>query len=172
MTSITGRSSKHGRGFTLIELILVLAIMGVGLAMVAPSLRGLWRGAELRDTALHIAALTRWARTRAAIDAQVYTLRFEPQQGFYRLETLTAQGSLPVLSEFGRPFTIPDGRRVEVTVAPGGETNNIHFFPNGRTDGMRVLIAADDGEQLELVARSATEDFVLRGEDEAEGLIP
>ena len=30
--------------------------------------------------------------------------------------------------------------RVQVAVAPGAEQNCIRFYPNGRTDGMRILL--------------------------------
>jgi general secretion pathway protein H len=162
MTSTTGRSSDRGiRGFTLLELILVMLILCISMAVVAPSLRGFLQGAKSRDGALQVLALTRWARAQAASTARVHCLRFDPQAETFHLEVMGFQGYEPVLSGFGRIFTLPEGCLVSVTVAPGSQPNCIRFYPNGRTDGLRILMTGPGTEEAQLVAPSPVEDFRL-----------
>jgi prepilin-type N-terminal cleavage/methylation domain-containing protein len=169
MTSTTGRSSrKRDPGFTLLELIMVMVIVCIALAIAAPSLRDFWRGSQTRNHALQILALTRWARSEAETSATILCLRFDVGEGTYRLETWGILGAAPVTSEFGRTFELPEGCTVQVLVAPGAEPNCIRFYPDGRTDGVRILLQGQ-GDDQDLTVRSPTEDFELRGGEEEVG---
>src|SRR5947207_6133930 len=69
---------RHRRGFTLLELVVVMLILTVMLAMVAPSLSGFGRGRQAEQAAANILALSRWAREQAISDGRVYRLNFSP----------------------------------------------------------------------------------------------
>jgi prepilin-type N-terminal cleavage/methylation domain-containing protein len=165
MTSTTGHSNKRPRGFTLLELIVVMLILCISLATVAPTLRGFWDGGQLRNSALQILALTRWARTQAVTSTRVHALRFDPGERTYRLEAAEGLTFLPIPSDFGRLFTAPEEYEIEVTVVPGAERNCIRFYPDGRSDGIRIRIIAPENGEIRLEARSPTEQFVLIGDE-------
>ena len=92
-------------GFTLVELLVVLVLMGLAAALVAPALFP-ERGAEQRD----FAALVEAARDAAARRAEVVSLHLE-QSGEWRLEGAASpeQGAIAAgrLAGFpGPPFTL------------------------------------------------------------------
>lgn len=149
---------------------MVMVIVCIALASAAPALRDFWRGSRTRDEALQIMALTRWARSQSVAQARVHGLRFDPGAGTYRLETSDGLGTSPLLTEFGRTFVLPEDCRVEVTVTPGAEPNCIRFYPNGRSDGVRIRLSGPGTEEHEVAAPSPTEDFELRGDGEEAGM--
>ena len=69
MTLRTGKhrnaNRRQGRGFTLIELILVMAIMLVVLAVASPALSNFFRGRTLDSEARKMLSMTRYGQERA-----------------------------------------------------------------------------------------------------------
>ena len=64
--SRTRSADARGRGgFTLIELILVMAVLAIVLAIIAPSLGNFFRGRTLDSEARRFVSLTRYAESRA-----------------------------------------------------------------------------------------------------------
>jgi general secretion pathway protein H len=166
MTSTTGHSNKsRPLGFTLLELIVVMSIVCISLATVAPVLRGFWEGGQLRNQALQILALTKWARTQAVTTAKVHALRFDTGERTYRLEIAEGLMYVPVTSDMGRTFVAPEEYELEVTVIPGGERNCIRFYPDGRSDGIRIRVISPGNELIVLETRSPTSPFVLLGDE-------
>lgn len=89
MTSRTGpRTSAerpHRRGFTLIELILVMSLLVIVIALVAPSLGNFFRGRNLDSETRRFLALTRYARSRAVSEGVPMLLWLDPSQRAYGL---------------------------------------------------------------------------------------
>ncbi len=65
------------RGFTLIELMIVLAIMGVVIAFVGPRVAGGLMGMNTRTAALQTAAMLRYARSKAVNTGCAYHVIFD-----------------------------------------------------------------------------------------------
>ncbi len=160
------------RGFTLLELVLVLAIIGTVLAMAAPSLRGWSQGSRLRDAADGFVAITRLARTQAVATCQPHRICIDPATCQYHLLVQQGQEFVPVASSLGGPFDLPDAYRIELTAGPtaagaawGAATSPqsggtcIDFSPTGRTQPARVRIISDQGEMIEIECASPAEMF-------------
>ena len=105
-----GAFPPHGaRGFTLLELVLVMLIICTMLAMAAPSLRGFLSSRQAGEAAGQIVALTRFARSKAAVEGRSYRLNLDASQRTYWL-TIEDGGSFRRLAnEFGRTFSLPEG---------------------------------------------------------------
>lgn len=71
--------------FTLIELVLVLAILSTVLAVAAPSLARFFRGRNLDSEAYRLVALSRYGQTRAAAEGVPMLLWFEDKLQRYGL---------------------------------------------------------------------------------------
>lgn len=65
------------RGFTLIEFMIVLAIMGVFIAFVGPRVAGGLMGLDTRKAALQTAAMLRYARSKAVNTGCRYHVIFD-----------------------------------------------------------------------------------------------
>jgi prepilin-type N-terminal cleavage/methylation domain-containing protein len=158
-------SSVGDRGFTLVEIIVVVVIVSVLTAMAVPRLSGRSGPAELRAAARDLLCVARYARDFAATRRCECRLEIDPAQGrylvtaeidpnspgeFYRLRSLAVRPrKLPPSVRFGRV-------RVSGTATELAEADHIAFRPDGRcdaalveiTDGRRVYtlsVAADTG---------------------------
>ncbi len=91
MTLPTGlkrtKSSKAAKpcAFTLIELILVMAILLIVLSISAPSLSGFFRGRTLDSEARRMVSLTRYGQSRAVSEGSPMMLWFDKDERTYGL---------------------------------------------------------------------------------------
>jgi type II secretion system protein H len=82
----TGTTTRRIRaGFTLIELILVMALLAVVLAVSAPSLSRFFKGRSLDSEARRFMALTRAAQSRAVSEGVPMVLWLETKSRAYGL---------------------------------------------------------------------------------------
>ncbi len=118
-------------GFTLLEMLVVILLIGIAAAAVAVSVtRGL-DAARVRAAGTDLAAALRYTRTQAIVHAEpeVFTLDV-------RARSYTAPGK--------SPRTLPRHMRLRVTSAAGdqreGHVARIRFFPDGSSTGGHVVL--------------------------------
>ena len=84
---LTGARMRSPRAaFTLIELILVMAMLMIVLSVAAPSLSNFFRGRSLDSEARRFVSLTRYGQSRAVAEAAPMDLWIDTTQGGYGLE--------------------------------------------------------------------------------------
>lgn len=85
---IFARSSRvhASRGFTLVELILVMALLVIAVSVVAPNLSGFFRGRTLKGEARQLTALIHQGQSRAVSGGVPMVLWFDPTEQKYGLE--------------------------------------------------------------------------------------
>jgi type II secretion system protein H len=155
-------------GFTLLELILVMGVICVTLALSAPSLSNWNRGSQKRDAVDQIVALTRYARTQAVTNAQVYRLNVEKQSGRYWLTMQDGQEFVQLGNDMGQMFSIPDGSRLELSQEEGPAMDFVEFYPSGRTQVSRLRLTNNVGEVTQIECAMPTEGFqVVAGQVQA-----
>src|SRR5580765_5309710 len=87
MTLPTGKpTDAEAPAFTLIELILVMAMLMIVLAVAAPSLSNFFRGRTLDSEARRFISLARYGQSRAVAEAAPMDLWIDTRQGAYGLE--------------------------------------------------------------------------------------
>src|SRR5207244_2945716 len=119
--------------FTLLELILVMVIICTALAMAAPSLNGWARGSKMRDAVDQFVALTQFARTQAVSTATVHRLQVDGGARTYYVLVQDGEQFVPLNTEMGRQFPLPDEFSLKATDATGQNRDFIDFYPTGRT---------------------------------------
>lgn len=135
-------AGKGDDGFSLLELILVLLLIGVSMMIVLPNIQKGLEDREVRLSALRLAAAARDLRSRALSDGQAKQLEISLAENNYRVARL-AEVRLP-----------PEVRFVSID---GGETldrgsKRFYFFPNGSSlDGKIVL--ADEQKSISYLVR-------------------
>jgi prepilin-type N-terminal cleavage/methylation domain-containing protein len=80
--------TPNSRGFTLIELAMVIIVLGVMISLVIPTF-GEITGSDLRRSARHLTGMIRFLRDESEATKTVYRLRFDVSGGHYWAEALT-----------------------------------------------------------------------------------
>jgi len=112
---MTYGARRQSRGFTLLELVLVLLILCIAAATAAPSLVGWGRASTVRDAGDQFLAVARWARTQALADSTIYRLNVDSREGTYWVTMQDGMNYVKPGSEFGRVFRVPDGFSIAMT---------------------------------------------------------
>ena len=126
---------RAARGFTLLELILVLALMALASGMAAAALSGGFDGMRLRSAAKEIAAQLRFTRAQAIATGEAQRFTIDP--GAHRWTAPKQRdGELP--KQLRVAFL--GAREVQPSAGEGA----IVFFPDGASTGGRVQLQLDD----------------------------
>lgn len=154
------RSSQSS--FTLLELVLVLMIISLSLALVAPSLRGWSAGSRLRDAGDQFLAVARWARAQAVAESQVYRLNVDSSSGRYWLTVQNGMEFVSTGTSLGQMYALPTGLNIAMNEPLSGQPLSVvDFFPTGRTQPAHVRISSDDGFAVNIVCPTPAEGFAL-----------
>lgn len=135
MTTRGVRITSRPRGFTLVELLVVMVIVALVLALVGTSLSRSVTGAEMRTAARKVAANLRYTRTQAILQKaeQVFMVDAENR-------TFQAPDREPV--------ELPEGMRVALTTARSELTaenvGGIRFYPDGGSTGGYIELESDN----------------------------
>jgi type II secretion system protein H len=124
-----GDAKGFSRGFTLIELILVMAILTIAVAITAPALANFFRGRSLDSEARRLLALTRQGQSRAVSEGVPMELWFDTAQNIFGLE---AEPSYEEVDTHAVTYQLQD-MQVEVVNAPAA-------------GGMTTGVATDEGD--------------------------
>jgi prepilin-type N-terminal cleavage/methylation domain-containing protein len=118
------RSSRPSStsAFTLLELILVMAIIAIVAAAIIPSFRAFALGRTSSNTATDIIGLANYARTQAAAEGRTYRLNFDPASGEFWLTAQAGGMFIPPSNDFGDHYRVADGMHMDVVVNPQATT--------------------------------------------------
>lgn len=139
MTSPTGnrRSNlRRARAFTLVELMLVMAILIMVVALVTPMLSNFFAGRTLDSEARRVLSLTRYGQSRAVSEGVPMMLWVDPRNGTYGLEQeqgYTDGDPKAVDFKLGKDLKIDVAKGVKTTGA-GTKALAIHFSPDGTVE--------------------------------------
>jgi general secretion pathway protein H len=124
----------HKRGFTLLELMIVIAILGITLGYVAPRIQGSLFASSMDEATRGISAMIRYSRSLAIKEHKYYFLRFDISDsriGIYpRPETtgeqplMLKQKRLPEGVEFSGIKSVYQSKKeqgeMDLTITPQG----------------------------------------------------
>lgn len=147
------------RGFTLLELVMVLMLIAIVLAAAAPSLRGWNRGQRLDNAAQQLLSATRWARSQAIATASPHRIEFTGSG--WNVTRLDAGSYVPATGEFALETLLPEGFYLDCVRQDESGAAVIDFHPNGRLTPATLTITAEWGESAVIASTAAAESFRL-----------
>lgn len=131
--------SRH-RGFTLVEILVVMVIMVLAYAMTAPMISAGVSGAELKAAARQIAAGLRKARSEAVVRKNEIALTVDVERRQFGL------------SGDKRTYRFPEEIEVSLFTAQSelmdAKTGAIRFYPDGSSTGGRVTLSRGERKYL------------------------
>jgi general secretion pathway protein H len=123
-------------GFTLLELLVVLALAALLLAVAPPLITAALPGAELKSSARRVAAGLRLAREEAIRSGGDVAFTLDVENRFFEIDGGFRRASLP------------RGLVLEITAAESemrdGQVGSVRFYPDGSSTGGRVVLALGD----------------------------
>lgn len=125
------RGATRDRGFTLIEMLVVIVLIGIAAAAVSVSVtRGL-ASARAQSASVELAAVLRATRAQAIVQGTDQVFDLDTRAGTYH-------------GAGGHTTALPKGMRVSITSAredqPDGHTGRIRFFPDGSSTGGHIVL--------------------------------
>jgi len=163
-------------GFTLIELMVVIVLIGIMAAVIVPEMRGTYEDALLRATSRRLVDVFHLACSRAVSLNQLHRVRFDKITGRYFIERALQAGENG--GGFARARDIPDGEgeldpRISIEIrkqdealpsatdqgmSPSSEDDrrvrntedHFAFYSDGTADAGEVLLRDRDGFRLAL----------------------
>jgi len=166
MTLRTGKNKAAGRrAFTLIELILIMALLAIAMSLIVPRLADFFRGRTLDSETRQILALMHHGQSRAVsagvpmvlwIDREKSTYGLEEEPGYSDKDADAVEFTL----EKDLQFEIPEDELKTASPAvqpavkgPRAELPGIRFLPDGtiaETSPRTVRLVNRDGSTLSL----------------------
>ncbi|NII12069.1 GspH/FimT family pseudopilin [Oleiagrimonas sp. C23AA] len=125
-------SARRGaRGFTLLEMLAVILLIGIAATVVSVSISHGLSGARVRAAGSDLSAALRYTRAQAIVHRRSEVLRVDVAARSYQAP--------------GRPAKrLPSGMALKVTSASGdqqgGHLAGIRFFPDGSSTGGRITL--------------------------------
>jgi type II secretion system protein H len=162
--SSLGSTGVVQKAFTLIELILVMALLAIVLAISAPALSRFFKSRGLDSEARRFMALTRAAQSRAVSEGVPMLLWFDTKQRTYGLN---ADKTFVENDTKAEQFTVDDSLEIEVRhSADAIAASQASPFKNEKLDtgGLYTLRFNPDG----FVSASSPEIVVFRQKDNGE----
>ena len=121
-------------GVTLLELLIVIALMGIVAALVVPMFGGPVSTSELRATARQLAAGLRLARSEAVSERRETFLVVDVAGKRFKVDREAREHALPAKVEL-KLFTAQNDLVSE-------NVGSIRFYPDGGSNGGRITVAS------------------------------
>ena len=154
-------------GYTLLELLVVLIIIGLVSAMVAPKLVGSLHSLNIQTTAKRLASSLRYAREQAVSEKTTCVALLDINNHrlliFFNQDELDERSSdysgEEGVSKARLVYDLPTDITVEKIESFSGEAESdpfrIYFFPNGSSTGGKITLRNERQKQFQI-----TVDFI------------
>ncbi len=159
------------KGFSLIEMMVVLILISFTIFLVAPLLSGISKTVELKGSAKKVSAILRYCRSQAANQGKVYQALFDLDLGQVHVQSIQEKeedeevkdgekdetkdgpkgGMMDGWKDEPKPktYTLPKGVEIKEVKANSPEYPSdlavIEFYPNGGSNGGTIRLDSSGG---------------------------
>ena len=156
----------HG-AFTLLELIVVLALIGAVLAISGPSLRGFFESRQTSDAAVRVLVMARWCQSDAMAHGRRCRLNVDARSAVCSITVERANVFESPAGEAGQPYQLPQGATAGLkTALADPQPSFVQFYPSGRHDVATIEVRSADGRTYLVSSGAPTEAFSVASASE------
>lgn len=166
--------SPTDRGYTLVEMLVVLALLAMMAAVAWPSLRAPWGRTQVEDAGNCVRIALARARVKAIESAAAWQFRYQPGTGCFAIEPAVVgagddgeqatndqriDDELPHGVCFLDPQSFDASLPEAARAMPAGDadwSSPVFFFPNGRATSARLVLADARGLSVDVSLRGMT----------------
>ncbi len=147
---------RAARGFTLVELAMVILVLGIVMATVMPRFVGTLERQHLRSTINIVQGTVRYLYAYAALTKRVYRLTFDLDRQVMSVCYLDGETCRLEASRELREYVFPANIRVLDVVSPQGVKTRegeavTHFFPEGLVEPSVIHLATVSNQRVTLM---------------------
>lgn len=150
------------KGFTFIELLIVIVIIGILTGMVMPKLKTAYNNFQMDSFVKNVYYLAKYLQASAIYSRQVYRLDIvEDENGQYFLAKYKSdEGEFAnIKGRFAKPYMVPQG--VTISLEPQDKTS-IFFYPDGSIDETKVIYRDKADKEIVLVFKGSGTDIEIK----------
>lgn len=156
------------RGFSLLEIVVVLVLLSLCIALIAPSLSRFSSSVELKAAAKKVAAILRYSRSEAINKGKVYQVIFDSNLMEVKVQPVeTDQEETDKQEPKGTPkiYPFPAGVQmkelnIESTQYPS-DLPAFEFYPNGGSNGGDILLDTRSQKGFKIKVHFLTGNVVI-----------
>jgi general secretion pathway protein H len=143
----------NNRGFTLVELAMVMLVLGIVAAITMPRVGGMLDRQNLRSTINVVRGTVRYLQARAALTKRTYRLTFDLDKQTMSACYLTEESCQEERSRVLRAYEFPHTVEVlDITSAAGEKTQegeaSTHFYPSGDAESSCIHLSGSGTERM------------------------
>ena len=166
MTTLRTGTKPHNllkRGFTLLELILVILLVSILVALSTPQFRKTFSGLELKNTCFNISKMASFAQDMSIIEKTNYRFNIDFESNrYYLTKVIVLEGETKytkIDGRFGKSFSISPDIRItgdfgSVTFFPDGKITPAHFELYNKYNEGYIITLSDFGKKISIESKS------------------
>jgi len=166
------------KGFSLMELVIVLVLIGLSAALAAPSLSRIAKRVELRAAAQTISGILRYYRSEAVHKGKVQQILFDADHREIRVQAVAAEAEKGEKGEKetegkkgpakpAKKYALPEGIQLKEIKIPTpqypADVPAIEFYPNGGSNGGTVILEESENKAYQIKVNFLTGMVEIKG---------
>ncbi len=148
------------RGFTYIELLLVIIILGILTSISAPSFKNSFNDLKLNNSAKRIAILIKQLQAHAFSRTEIFCLEVRSQEGVLQPLSKVNFRWQPLKTRDIKTVILPQG--INLLLSPKDKMR-IYFYPDGSIDKTDVILESGKNRKIILTLEDITGNVKISG---------